>query len=251
MSFNISAAVRGSEDLRKLFQQLRENAPHAARLTSNNLGALLQTEMRSRLGARFRFRKTRPQFENAIVLRLAKPGEDSRVSAELSVGGDSAGAGTATRRLGTLLARYEEPDTRSNTGQIYYDAQHRALTGLGYFLPANQTRTDTSNPPRNRYPANIGASLRLTRTDSLVLSKNQRKTSRRRRGSTFFATRQGIFERVHSAFGRADVRAIWWFKPRISTPARLGLWGTAQRVLTEEGERVALDAIDTVLKRST
>lgn len=244
----ISAIVSGMDEVQKLFRGLKDNAPHAQRITANTLGEMAQREARAGLSRRFMFRGTRQGFERAIVLQKAKETPRGPVAAELVVG--AAFGSSATTKLGRILARHEEAESRTHTGQVAFNSRGKAIKATGFFLPAKGLRTASANPPRRMYPAAVGAAMRLTPDSRLIIAKGTRKATKQRAGESYFATEKGIFRRVHSGFGRAEAQAIWWFRGRVRTPARLGLWDTARQVVDAHSLRVAAEAVETVIRRS-
>lgn len=251
---NLTIKVDGLADVKAMFRQLGEDADHALRLSTNMLGEKAQFDMRRTLDSRFSFRGTATQFKKAVVFQEAKQKKARSIQAVLRVGSDFGGTkASATFNLGRLLARHEEADSRTESGQVFFDGRGRAMTGLGFFLPAKGLRTSSANPPRKYYPSSIGAALRKTPDSRLILAKGTRKgTKKTGTGESFFATRDGIFRRRHTGFGgRVDVEALWWFRRTIRTPARLGLWETAQEVFDRFAVSYAIQAIDQVIKRST
>ena len=166
----------------------------------------------------------------------------------MKVGGEGVGQ-SRTRKLGQILARHEEGQVRTESSQVFFDGRGKAMTGLGFFLPAKGLRTSTQNPPRKLYPSSIGAAMRLT-PDKLILAKGTRKgTKRTGTGESYFATTEGIFRRRHSRMGRADAEAIWWFRGRVRSPARLRMWETAEDVFNRFSLRYLEEAIETVIGR--
>lgn len=246
---NITAAVDGVAQVQRLFHALETNAADAARIAANMLGEDAQKAVRDNIARRFTFRGTRDQFNRAVVFNRARIRNGHEVQAELRVGGSDTFRTSATQKLGTMLARHENADSRSTSGQIFYNSRGKAMSNLGYYLPANGLRTSTTNPPRKLYPSAIGVALRRTPENRLIRAKGTRKATRKSYGVSYFATEQGIFRRVHSGFGRAEAQAVWWFRRRIRTPARLGMWETAQRVFATNGTAYAIRAIETVLRR--
>ena len=246
--------IFGADELKAELRKLGADAPHALRIATTLLGERAQREMCQQMGNRFSFRGTKSGFDKAIVFQAPRDTAKRKVSATLKVGSDTGGTkATATRNLGILLARHEEADTRTETGQTFFDGRGRPLTGLGFFVPAKGLRTQSANPPRKMYPSSIGSALRTTPDNRVILAKGTRRGSKSRgTGESFFATRIGIFRRKHTSFGgRAQVEALWWFKRTIRTPARLALWETAESVFERFAIAYAFDAIDTVLDRTS
>ena len=258
MSNQRTITVVGSDEVRASLAALGKDAPHAIRIATTNIGEHAQRVMRAQIGQRFTFRGTSSGFQKAIVFQKPKDTATRKIQGVLKVGSDQGGTkSTATRNLGVILARHEEADTRHENQQTFYDGRGRPMTGLGFFLPAKGLRTSSSNVPRNLYPRNIGAAMRRDASGGYILAKGTRKGTRKRpNGESFFATRNGIFRRRHSlmqtAFGgRVQVEAVWWFRSRIRTPARLRLWDTAQEVFDRFAVSYAMDAIDLVIERTS
>ena len=229
-------------------------ANKAVQLWTNWVGLEAQGEMRRDLPSRFKMRGTQALFEKAIVFQSALTSGPRKKQAILKVGSDGPGGtrASATKNLGEILARHENADVRTNSSTVYFNGRGQAMTGLGFFLPAKGLRTDTTNPSKGLYPKAIGAMIRLTPDSRLILAKGtKRGTKASGTGVSYFATRDGIFRRRHTSFGRADVEAIWWFTSRIRTPARLGLWTTAQRVFDLRGEALGHQAIDEAIFRAS
>lgn len=250
---NVTPKLEGAAEAKSLLQAMGKNAKAATQLWANSVGEHMQRTMRVRLPDRFHLRGTASQFSNAIVFQRARmqaTGASTReIQAVLRVGSDGAGKSTATFKLGRLLARYEEADTRSST------AAFRTSTGrnfvAGFFIPAPGLRTPTTNPPRRLYPTNIGAQMRIDAGGTLTYSKGTRKGSKAKgNGESYFATEKGIFRRRHSAFGSAKPDPIWWFSKRVRTPARLRLWESAQEVFDRFALSYAQDAVDLIVERS-
>ena len=249
--------VVGTDELKAELKRLGADAPHALRIATTNLGERAQRTMRAQIGDRFSFRGTQAGFQRAIIFQAPRA-SGRKVNAVLKVGSDQGGTkGTATRNLGVILARHEEAETRTESGQVFFNGQGKAMTGLGFFLPAKGLRTSSTNPPRKYYPANIGAAMRLDASNKFILANGTKKGSKRKgTGESFFATRNGIFRRRHTGFtsafgGKVQVEAIWWFRRSIRTPARLRLWETAFEVFDRFSVAMTLDAIDTVLERTS
>lgn len=246
--------VVGSDDVKAELAKLGKDAPEAVRIATTLIGERAQREMRQKLPTRFTFRGTAEAFSRAIIFQAPRASATRKMTAMLKVGSDTGGTkATATRNLGVLLARHEEPDSRTETGQVVFDGRGRPMTGLGFFLPANGLRTRATNPPRKYYPSSIGAALRRTPDNRVLLAKGTKKGSKSRgTGESFFATRLGIFRRRHTSFGgRAEVQAVWWFTRTIRTPARLALWETAESVFDRFAVAMTFDAIDIVLERTS
>ncbi len=246
---DLSLKIEGDERAKAMVKALGDQAPHAVRMAANEVGESMQRAMIREMPSRFQMRGTREGFAKAVVFAKAIPGRSNRASAILKVGGQGVGQ-SRTQKLGVILARHEDAQTRTESGQVFFDGRGKAMTGLGFFLPAKGLRTSTTGVPRRLYPAAIGAAMRLTPQNTLILAKGTRKGTKKKTGESFFATKEGIFQRKHTQFGRADVEAIWWFRSRIRTPARLGLWTTAEAVFDRFALKYLEDAIDTVISRS-
>lgn len=245
--------VTGDAEVKAALQQLGKDAPHAVRIATTQIGEHAQRQMRGQMGQRFSFRGTLSQFQKAVVFQAPRESATRKIQGVLKVGSDTGGTkATATRNLGRILARHEEADQRTESGQVFFNGQGKAMTGLGFFIPAPGLRTPSQNPPRRMYPANIGAAMRLDAGGKLVLASGTKKGSKKKgTGESFFATRHGIFRRRHTGFGgRVDVEAVWWFRRSIRTPARLRLWDTAEEVFDRFAVAYAMDAINLVLDRT-
>lgn len=246
--------VFGDAEVKASLKQLGADAPHAVRIATTQIGEHAQRQMRAQIGSRFAFRGTLAGFQKAIVFQAPRESAKRTIRGVLKVGSDTGGTkATATRNLGRILARHEEADQRTESGQVFFNGQGKAMTGLGFFIPAPGLRTPSQNPPRRMYPANIGAAMRLDAGGKLVLASGTKKGSKKKgTGESFFATRKGIFRRRHTLFGgRVEVEAVWWFRRSIRTPARLGLWQTAEQVFERFATAYAMDAIDLVLERTS
>lgn len=248
---DLSARIEGAPEVKAMLATLGKESPHAVRLAMNELGEAMQRAMRREIPSRFHMRGTSDGFRQAIVFSKAIPGRAGRANAVLKVGGPGFGQ-SRTQKLGAILARHEQADTRTESGQVFFDGKGKAMTGLGFFLPAKGLRTNTTNPPRKLYPSAIGAAMRLTPDSRLILAKGTKKGSKKKgTGTSYFATREGIFQRRHTGFGgRVQVEALWWFRKSIRTPARLRLWETAEDVFNRLSLGYLSDAIDTVIERS-
>jgi len=248
---DISLKVQGTEKVQWMLAGMQKTqAKKAVTLWTNWVGLEAQGEMRRQIGTRFSFRGTKDGFEKAIVFQQATEGGRKAQKALLKVGGPGGFSGSRTQKLGVILARHEEAETRTESGQTFYDGRGRAMTGLGYFVPANGLRTSSTNPPRSLYPRNIGAAMRRDVDGNYFLAKGTKKGSKAKgSGVSFFATRNGIFKRRHTGFGRADVQAIWWFARRVRTPARLRLWETAEKVFQARAVALGVQAIEETLFR--
>lgn len=253
MSNQRTITVVGAEEVRASLRALGADAPHALRIATTNLGEHAQRTMRATIGQRFQFRGTISGFQKAVVFQAPRA-SGRKVQAMLKVGSDQGGTkATATRNLGVILARHEEAESRTESGQVFFNGQGKAMTGLGFFIPAPGLRTSSANPPRRLYPSAIGAAMRLDAGGKLSLASGTKKGSKKKgNGESFFATRNGIFRRRHTGFGwRVEVNAIWWFRRSIRTPARLRLWDTAQEVFDRFAIAYAMDAIDLVIERTS
>lgn len=250
---DIKLKVVDTADVQVMLEAMGKGpARQAVQRWSNWLGLEAQGEMRGQIPTRFSMRGTADGFRQAIVFSSAQMRGEREMKAELKVGGPGFGQ-SRTQKLGVILARHEEAATRTESGQVFYDGKGRAMTGLGFFLPAKGLRTAANNPPKRMYPAAIGAALRMTPDSRLVLAKGTKKGSKAKgTGESFFATREGIFRRKHTSFGgRTDVDAVWWFRGRIRTPARLGLWMTAEKVFQRRAIALGVQAIEETLFRQT
>lgn len=246
--------ITGNAEVVSELKRLGADAVHAKRIATTLIGQHAQRTMKAKLPSRFAMRGTAAAFERAIIWQAPRETATRKVQGILKVGSDTGGTkATGTRNLGRILARHEEADTRTESNQVFFNGQGKAMTGLGFFVPANGLRTSTSNPPRRYYPANIGAAMRLDAGGKLILANGTKKGSKKRgTGESFFATRQGIFRRRHTGFGgRVQVEAVWWFVGRIRTPARLRLWETVEEVFDRFAVAYTIDAIDTVLARTS
>lgn len=259
MSFTIK--VDGTNEVKQMFAQLGDDAGHALRIAANSLGEHAQRTMRQRLADRFTMRGTREGFERAVIFQAAKSNNPRRTQAVLKVGSDQGGTkATGTRRLGLILARHEEASTRSSAE--VYRAGGKTFVG-GFFIPAKGLRTASANPPRSLYPSAIGAKMRTQPDGTGIFAKSKRKTRSSKgnvvRGESFYVIPNvGIFRRRQSQFGSlrggsvmSDGEPIWWFNQRIRTPARLGLWETAQEVFDRFAVSYAIDAVDLVIARTS
>lgn len=245
--------VAGNEEVKASLKALGKDAPEAVRLSIAEYGETGQRAVKTSLPKHFKLRGTSSAFERAVIWR--KPTvSSSKASGELAVGRE--GSNTATSRLGGMLARHEEEGARSSTDQVYFDSNGKAMTGLGFFLPAKGLRTDQANPPRSEYPTAIGVAMRLQKGrggqgDRLILAKGTKKGSKATgNGATYFATPKGIFRRRHSGFGDSAPDLLWHFKRTVRTPARLRMWDTVNDALDRVGTGALERAIETVIKRS-
>lgn len=232
----------------------KRQAVKAATLWTNSLGLESQGEMRRTIGQRFSFRGTTDGFRKAVVFQEAKASGDRAQKAVLKVGGPGFGQ-SRTQKLGAVLARHEEANTRTKapTGglaDLVRLSGNRLAPVGGYFMPANGMRTSTQNPPASMYPRAIGVQMRADPSGAMSFAKGTKKGSKKSgNGVSYFATEQGIFRRRHTGFGRADVQAIWWFRRTIRTPARLGLWETAEEVMQRRAIALGLQAIEETIFR--
>lgn len=242
---DIRLQVAGTAEVQEALRSLKASIQNKAVVRWTNwLGIEAQGEMRQKIPARFSFRGTAEGFRKAIVFQQATASGERKRQAVLRVGGPGFGQ-SRTQNLGLILARHEEASTRTNAAQTFFDGRGRAMTGLGFFIPAAGLRTANTNPPRQMYPSAIGAALRSTPDQRVILAKGTKKgTKRKGSGVSFFATRKGIFRRKHSLFGQADIEPIWFFSSKVRTPARLGLWDTARKVLETRAVPLGLQAID-------
>jgi hypothetical protein len=253
MSTQQTITVVGTDEVRQALKQLGDDAPHALRIATTNLGEHAQRTMRAQIGNRFQFRGTLAGFQRAVVFQAPRAA-GRKVSAILKVGSDQGGTkATGTRNLGVILARHEEAGSRTESGQTFFDGQGRQMSGLGFFIPAPGLRTASQNVPRKLYPRNIGAAMRQGVDGGYTLAKGTKKGSKKKgNGESFFATRNGIFRRRHTGFGgRVEVEAVWWFRKGIRTPARLRLWETAEEVFERFAVAYAMDAIGLVIERTS
>ena len=248
---NLSLSITGVPEVQKMLDGLGKNAPAATRLWANWVGLEAQGAMRQALPTRFHLRGTKDGFEKAVVFTSAKTRGTRDIQAALHIGGPGFGA-SRTQKLGVILARHEAESTRANNAQIFFDGRGRAMTGLGFYVPAKGLRPDSTNPPRKLYPSAIGAALRKTPDSKLILAKGTKKGTKKNAGVSYFATRKGIFRRLHSMFGgRVEVDALWYFSNRVRTPARLGLWTTAQRIFEARAVALGRQAVEETLFRAT
>lgn len=250
---NLSLRVEGVAEVQDKLRQLPAKVAKPATVRwANWVGLEAQGEMRKQLPTRFSFRGTADPFRKAIVFQAAQTKGDRELQAKLVVGAPGGGTkASATQNLGRILARHEDPSTRTTQGQVFYNGRGQAMLGLGFFLPAKGMRTPTRNPPRAVYPANIGAALRKAPDAKPILASGTKKgTKKTGTGTSYFATRKGIFRRKHTSFGgRVQVEALWWFNRTIRTPARLGLWTTAERVFQLRAIPLGMQAIEETLFR--
>ena len=251
---NISVKVEGVTAVKQAIAQLGKSAPKAVALWVNWVGLSAQGEMRQTLPSSFSMRGTQEQFRKAVVFQSASTTGKRDKQAILQVGSDGPGGtrASATKRFGEILARHENADTRSARNQVYRTGNGGIVTA-GFFLPAAGLRTSTTNVPRSLYPTSIGAQIRSDASGKVFFASGTKKgTKKTGAGSSYFATKQGIFRRRHSSFGgRVDVEAIWWFRPTVSTPARTKLWETAQRVWDTKAVALGQQAVDEILFRAT
>ncbi len=246
--------VFGDEAVKASLKQLGQDAPHAVRIATTQIGEHAQRQMRAQIGSRFSFRGTLAGFQKAIVFQAPRESAKRKIQGVLKVGSETGGTkATATRNLGVILARHEDADTRSQNQQTYYDGRGRPMTGLGFFIPAPGLRTASQNVARSMYPRAIGAAMRKDASGNYVLAKGTKKGSKKKgAGQSFFATRKGIFRRRHTLFGgRVEVQAVWFFRSSVRTPARLRLWETAEDVFDRFAVAYAMDAIDLVIERTS
>jgi hypothetical protein len=272
MSFTIK--LSGHEDVNRMLTELGENATHATRLSMNMLGEHMQFAMRAQIPKKFQFRGTEAGFSRSIVLQKASQGQMKTVAkvgpvfnfkrrtgirdeAVLKVGSDQGGTkATATRNLGVILARHEEAGSRKS-GEAYR-AGKKTFIG-GFFIPAKGLRTNSANPPRSLYPKAIGVKMQRAVDGKPMFAKSKRKTTFSRKtgqlklGESFYAIEGvGIFRRRDSIGPKMRGQRgepIWWFNRGIRTPARLGMWDTAQVIYERFAYTYAMQAIETVVKR--
>lgn len=250
---NISVKVEGVTAVKQAIAQLGKSAPKAVALWVNWVGLSAQGEMRKSLPSSFSMRGTQEQFRKAVVFQSASTTGKRDKQAILQVGSDGPGGtrASATKRFGEILARHENADTRSARNQVYRTGNGGIVTA-GFFLPAAGLRTSTANVPRSMYPTSIGAQIRSDASGKVFFANGTKKGAKKTgTGASYFATKQGIFRRRHTSFGRADVEAIWWFRSTVSTPARTKLWETAQGVWDAKAVALGQQAIDETLFRST
>lgn len=252
---NISMKIEHLPDVQREIAKLGPNAVHAKRIWGNTLGEQMQRQMRTRLPQRFTQRGTAEAFSRAIVLSVAKQ-NSRRTETILRIGSDGAAGtkATGTKKLGIILARHEDADTRRS------NAVFRTSSGdvpQGFFIPAKGLRTSSQNPPRSLYPTSIGAQMRRGdgRADN-YFAKSVRKTRKVKgqvvRGESFYVIKNvGIFRRRASAFGASDGEPIWWFAQQVRTPARLKLYETAQEVFDRFAVAYGMDAVQLVIDRSS
>jgi hypothetical protein len=252
MATGNSITVFGAEETKAELRKLGADAPAAVRIATTLIGEHAQRTMRATIGQRFQFRGTADRFEKAIVFQAPRASATRKITAVLKVGSDQGGTkATATRNLGVILARHEDASQRS-TRQLYRMGNGKIISA-GYFLPAKGLRTSSQNPPRSMYPTSIGAQIRSDPSGQTYFASGTKKGSKKKgTGASYFATKQGIFKRRHTGFGgRVEVEAIWWFRSNIRTPARLRLWETASEVFDRFAVAYAMDAIETVIERTS
>ena len=250
---NLSLKVEGTAEVQRMLAALGPKAKAATKLWANWIGLEAQGEMRDRLPERFALRGTAEGFRRAIVFQAARTGPRGELNAILKVGSDGPGGtrASATRNLGAILARHEEASARTDSKQVYRKPSGAIVKG-GFFLPANGLRTASTNPPRSLYPTSIGAQIRSDAGGRVGFASGTKKgTKRTGTGSSFFVTDKGIFRRRHTGFGgRVDVEAIWWFARTIRTPARLGLWTTAEQVFQTRAVALGTQAVEETIFRA-
>lgn len=257
-SFRIVAD--GVPEVQAFLRELGPDAGAALRLMSNAIGEHAQRAMRGRLPQVFTFRGTQATAEKAIVFQAAKHENPTRTQAILKVGSDVGGTkATGTRRFGQILARHEEAGVRSS-GEVFRMSNGQTFVG-GFFIPDRSIRSASANPPKALYPVNIGAKLRRDPAGAEYYAKSKRKTrtvkGEVKRGESFYVIPNvGIFRRRQSQFGSlrgssvmSEGEPLWWFHRQVRTPARLGLWETAEDIFARFGQDYALEAIETVLAR--
>lgn len=257
---NFRIVADGVPEVQARLRELGPDAGVALRLMSNAIGEHGQRAMRTRMPQVFTFRGTLSMFEKAVIFQAAKAESVTRTQAILKVGSDVGGTkATGTRRGGQILARHEDADTRTSA-EVFRLGDGRTFIG-GFFIPAQGLRTASANPPKSLMPVNIGAKLRRDPAGLEYAAKSKRKTrtvkGQVQRGESFYVIEGvGIFRRRQSAFGglrgssvMSEGEPLWWFHRQVRTPARLGLWETAEMVFARFGDDYAMDAIDTVLAR--
>jgi hypothetical protein len=254
MTMNLSLRTEGTAEVQRALAALGPDAKKASTLWVNWIGLEAQGEMRAALPQRFTLRGTADLFRKAVVFQQATNSGARQRQAILRVGSDGPGGtkASATKNLGNILARHEDAETRTDTKQVYRTSKGGIVKG-GFFLPANGMRTSSSNPPRSMYPTSIGAQIRSDPSGRVYFASGNQKGSRKKgNGSSFFVTDKGIFRRRHTSFGgRVDVEAVWWFTKTVRTPARLGLWITAEKVFETRAVALGMQAIDETIFRRT
>ena len=251
---NLSVRVDNVAQVQQALAGIGKAAPKAVVLWVNWVGLTAQGEMRQTLPGRFSMRGTQEQFRKAVVFQSATVGGKREKQAVLQVGSDGPGGtrASATKRFGEILARHENAGTRTARNQVYRTGAGGIVTA-GFFLPAKGLRTSTSNVPRAMYPTSIGAQIRSDPSGKVYFASGTKKGSKRKgTGSSYFATKQGIFRRKHTSFGgRVDVEAIWWFRASVRTPERTKLWETAEQVWQTRAVALGLQAIEETVFRMT
>lgn len=249
---NISMKVEGVDEVQKRLSTLKSSTAKKAVTTWTNwVGIEAQGEMRKVLPSRFQLRGTAEGFRKAIVFQAATTRGERMVKAELKVGGPGFGQ-SRTQNLGVILARHEEAETRRRTSagglaDLVRISGGRMIEG-GFFVPANGIRTAGENPPKGLYPRAIGVQMRADPSGRMFFAKGSKGKGASK--VSYFATEKGIFRRrAVRAAGTREVEAIWWFKRTIRTPARLGLWQTADQVLNTRAIALGIQAIDETIWR--
>ena len=253
MTMNLNIRTEGTAEVQRMLAALGPNAKKASTMWVNWIGLEGQGAMRAELPQRFTMRGTADLFRKAVVFQQATNNGKRERQAILRIGSDGPGGtkASATKNLGNILARHEEAETRTDTKQVYRLSKGGVVKG-GFFLPANGMRTSSSNPPRSQYPTSIGAQIRSDPSGRVYFaSGNQKGSKKKGNGSSFFVTEKGIFRRRHTSFGRAEIEAVWWFTKTVRTPARLGLWATAEKVFETRAIALGMQAIDETIFRST
>lgn len=248
----IDLQVRGTEQVRWALDMMGErDAKEAVRMWTNWVGLEAQGEMRRVLPSRFSFRGTSEGFQKAIVFQQSRTRGTRDIQAELKVGGPGFGQ-SRTQNLGVILARHEDANTRTRTSagglaDLVRVNGGRLIEG-GFFMPANGMRTASANPPRSLYPRAIGVQMRADASNRMFFAKGTKGKGRAK--VSYFATEQGVFRRAATrAAGQREVQAIWWFRRTVRTPARLGLWVTAQEVFNRRAVDLGLQAVQETLFR--
>ena len=249
---NLSLKVDGAQAVTDALQTMRAGtARKAVRTWANWVGIEAQAEMRKTIPTRFSFRGTADGFRQAIVFNQAVLRGNAELQAKLSVGASTSRT-SRTAKLGAILARHEEAETRTRSADnglqdLVRTSRGRMVQG-GYFIPANNLRTPSANPPKGLYPRAIGVQMRQDKAGKLTFAK-----STKGRGASkvsYFATEKGIFRRLATrAVGQRAVQAIWWFTRRVRSTPRLGLWDTASQTFQERAVALGLQAVEETLFR--
>lgn len=251
---NLSLKVQGVEQVQWRLKTLgSKTAKQAVTRWANWVGLEAQGEMRKQLPARFTFRGTADGFKKAIVFSEAKLSGARETKATLKVGGPGFGD-SRTQKLGMILARHEDAEQRVRTSNGGLSSLVKINGGRliegGFFLPANGLRTSSANPPKGMYPRAIGVQMRADASNRMFFAKGTKGKGANQ--VSYFATEKGIFQRKATrSAGTRGVQAIWWFRRQVRTPARLGLWDTAERVFHVRAVALGLQAIDETLFRES